>query len=156
MSDCVQPHRRQPTRLPVPGILQARTLEWVAVSFSNTWKWKVKVKSLSHVRLLVNPWTAAYQALPYMGFSKQEYWSRMPLPSPTSTWTHYKLLKQASYLTTPERSINIFINTECFRYINWMSAFENNLPLFQVPKNQWHLKNLLYNLIIIGIGPLAL
>ena len=52
----------------VPGILQARTLEWVAVSFSNAWKWKVKVKSLSRVRLLATPWTAAYQAPPSMGF----------------------------------------------------------------------------------------
>ena len=77
----VQPHRWQPTRLPVPGILQARTLEWVAISFSNGWKWKVKVKSLSHVRLLVTPWTAAYQAPPSMGFSRQEYWSGLPLPS---------------------------------------------------------------------------
>ena len=67
---------------PVPGILQARTLEWVAVSFSNAWKWKVKVKLLSCVRLLVTPWTAAYQAPPFMGFSKQEYWSGVPLPSP--------------------------------------------------------------------------
>ena len=67
---------------PVPGILQARTLEWVAISFSNAWKWKVKVKSLSHVRLLVTPWTAAYQAPPSMGFSRQEFWSGLPLPSP--------------------------------------------------------------------------
>ena len=52
----------------VPGILQARTLEWVAISFSNAWKWKVKVKSLSRVRLLATPWTAAYQAPPSMGF----------------------------------------------------------------------------------------
>ena len=66
----------------VPGILQARTLEWVAISFSNAWKWKVKVKSLSHVRLLATPWTAAYQAPPSMGFSRQEYWSGVPLPSP--------------------------------------------------------------------------
>ena len=66
----------------VPGIIQARTLEWVAISFSNAWKWKVKVKSLSHVRLFATPWTAAYQALPPMGFSRQEYWSGVPLPSP--------------------------------------------------------------------------
>ena len=66
---------------PVPGILQARTLEWVAISFSNAWKWKEKVKSLSHVRLSVTPWTAAYQAPPSMGFSRQEYWSGVPLPS---------------------------------------------------------------------------
>ena len=66
----------------VPGILQARTLEWVAISFSNAWKWKVKVKSLSRVQLLATPWTVAYQAPPSMGFSRQEYWSGVPLPSP--------------------------------------------------------------------------
>ena len=65
----------------VPGILQARTLEWVAISFSNAWKWKVKVKLLRRVRLFVTPWTAAYQVPPSMGFSRQEYWSRVPLPS---------------------------------------------------------------------------
>ena len=68
-----------PSGSPVPGILQARTLEWVAISFSNVWKWKLKVKSLSCVRLLVTPWTAAYQAPPSMGFSRQEYWSGVPL-----------------------------------------------------------------------------
>ena len=73
-----------PSGSPIPGILQARTLEWVAISFSNAWKWKVKVKSLSHVRLLVNPWTAAHQAPPSKGFSRQEYWSGLPLPSPHS------------------------------------------------------------------------
>ena len=67
---------------PSPGILQARTLEWVAISFSSAWKWKVKVKSLSHVWLFVIPWTAAHQAPPSMGFSRQEYWSGVPLPSP--------------------------------------------------------------------------
>ena len=65
----------------VPGILQARTLEWVAISFSNAWKWKVKVKSLSRVWLLATPWTAAHQAPPSMGFSGQQYWSGVPLPS---------------------------------------------------------------------------
>ena len=65
----------------VPGILQARTLEWVVISFSNAWKWKVKVRSLSRVRLFATPWTLAYQAFPSMGFSRQEYWSGMPSPS---------------------------------------------------------------------------
>ena len=65
----------------VPGILQARTLEWAAISFSNAWKWKVIVKSLSRVRLSVIPWTAAHQAPPSMEFSRQEYWSWVPLPS---------------------------------------------------------------------------
>ena len=66
---------------PIPGILQARTLESVAISFSNAWKWKVKVKLLSRVRLFETPWTATYQAPPPMGFSRQQYWSGVPLPS---------------------------------------------------------------------------
>ena len=73
-----------PPGSPVPGILQARTLEWVA--FSNAWKWKVKVKSLSRVQFFVTPWTAAHQAPPSMGFSRQEYWSGVPLPSPELLW----------------------------------------------------------------------
>ena len=76
------PRDGSPPGFPIPGILQARTLEWVAISFSNTWKWKVKVKSLSRVRLSATPWTAAHQAPPSMGFSRQKYWSGMPLPSP--------------------------------------------------------------------------
>ena len=68
-----------PPGSPVPGILQARTLEWVAISFSNAWKWKVKVKLLSCVRVLATPWTAAYQPPPSMRFSRQEYWSGLPL-----------------------------------------------------------------------------
>ena len=72
-----------PSGSPVPEILKARTLEWVAISFSNALKWKVKVKSLSRLRLLATPWTAAFQAPPSMGFSRQEYWSGVQLPSPT-------------------------------------------------------------------------
>ena len=71
-----------PPGSPIPGILQARTLEWVAISFSNACKWKVKVKLLSHVWLFATPWTVAYQAPPSMGFSRQEYWSGVPWPSP--------------------------------------------------------------------------
>ena len=72
-----------PTGFHIPGILQAKTLEWVAISFSSAGKRKVKVKSLSHVRLSATPWTAAYQAPPSMGFSRQEYWNGVPLPSPS-------------------------------------------------------------------------
>ena len=75
----------------VPGILQARTLDWVAISFFNAWKWEVKVKLLSRVRLFTTPWTAAYQAPPSMGFSRQKYWNGVPLPSPeifTATFIH--------------------------------------------------------------------
>ena len=78
-----------PSGSPVPGILQARTLEWVAIFFSNAWKWKVKVKSLSHVQLFATPLTAAYQVPSSMGFSRQEYWSGMPLPSPWSLGNHH-------------------------------------------------------------------
>ena len=86
------PRDGSPPGSPVPGTLQARTLEWVAISFSNAGKWKVKGKSLSRVQLLATPWTAAYQAPPSMGFSRQEYWSGMPLPSP------YDLLAKPYYL----------------------------------------------------------
>ena len=75
----------------VPGILQARTLEWVAIFSSNAWKWKVKVKSLSHVQLLATPWTAAHQAPPSMGFSRQKCWSGLPLPSPTISFSLFKI-----------------------------------------------------------------
>ena len=81
---------------PVPGILQARTLEWVAISFSNAWKWEVKLKSLSHVWLLATSWTAAHQAPLSMGFPRQEYWSGVPSPSP--------ILLAASSKTTLEAS----------------------------------------------------
>ena len=90
----------------IPGIFQARTLEWVAISFSNAWKWKVKGKSLSHIQLLVTPWTTAYQA-PHgvfqakvlewsaTAFSGQEYWSGL-FPSPRhacmlSCFSHVRL-----------------------------------------------------------------
>ena len=76
---------------PVPGILKARTLERVAISFSNAGKWKVKVKSLSRVWLLATPWTAAYQAPPSMGFCRREYWSGVPLPSPFAHMTYLYL-----------------------------------------------------------------
>ena len=79
---CATPLDGSPPGSPVPGILQARTLEWVSISFSNAWKWKVKVKLFSRVWLFETPWTAAYQALPSMEFSRQEYWSGLPLPSP--------------------------------------------------------------------------
>ena len=82
-----EPIDGNPPGSPVPGILQARTLEWVAISFSNAWKGKGKVKSLSRVGLFSTPWSAAYQAPPSMGFSRQEYWSGVPLPSPSFIWT---------------------------------------------------------------------
>ena len=81
-STLCDPIEVSPPGSPVPGILQARTLGWVAIAFSNAWKWKVKVKSLSRFRLLATPWTSAPQAPPSIGFSRQECWSGVPLPSP--------------------------------------------------------------------------
>ena len=95
----------------VPGILQARTQEWVAISFSNALKWKVKVKSLSHVRLFATPWTAAYQAPPSMGFSMQEYWSGLPLPSPSNPWIKGKIIREIrKYFELEENE------SKCFKF----------------------------------------
>ena len=92
-----------PPGSPVPGILQARTLEWVAISFSNACEWKVKVKSLSRVRLLATPWTAAHKAPPFMGFSRQEYWSGVPLPSPNIY-------------------VYVYLNVFIYVHIHWISV----------------------------------
>ena len=83
VSDSVWPHRRQPTRLPRPwdspgkntGVGCHFLLQW-------RWKWKMEGKLLSHVWLFATLWTAAYQAPLSMGFSRQQYWSELPLPSP--------------------------------------------------------------------------
>ena len=80
---CATPIDGSPPGSSIPGILQARTLEWVPISFSNAWKGKVNVKSLSRVSPSATPWTAAFQAPLSMGFSRQEYWSEVPLPSPS-------------------------------------------------------------------------
>ena len=92
----------------IPGILQVRTLEWVAISFSNAWKWKLKVKSLCCVRLFATPWTAAYQAPLSMGFSGQEYWSGLPLPSLGKTST-------SALLTTP-KPLTVWITINCGKF----------------------------------------
>ena len=94
------PRDSSPLGSSVPGILQARILEWVAISFSNAWKWKVKVKSLSHGRLLATPWSGAYQAPPSIGFSRQEYWSGVPLPG-------YKKYNQSDF------SIDHLVSSMC-------------------------------------------
>ena len=93
------PRDGSPPGSPIPGILQVRTLEWVAISFSKAWKWKVKVKSLNRVRLLATPWTAAYQAPLSMGFSRQEYWSGLwwPSPRPITPYLYKKLHSNTLY-----------------------------------------------------------
>ena len=102
-----------PPGSPVPGILQARTLEWVAISFSNAWKWKVKVKLLSHVRVFATPWTAAHQVPPSMGFSRQEYWSGSPVPSPSIR--HSGCLKTLPSTLVRRR----FLLLRCFLLFFW-------------------------------------
>ena len=115
-----------PPGSPISGILQARTLEWVAISFSNAWKWKVKVKPLSRVWLLATPWTAAYQAPP-MGFSRQEYWTGLPLPSPSlallvAKWLFYCFQQCPGYNLVCSL---IWLNLEHFSAI----VFEAVIPL---------------------------
>ena len=92
----------------VPEILQARTPEWVAISFSNAWKWKVKVKSLSHVPLLVTPWTAAYQAPPSMGFPRQEYCSGVPLHVANSSFGVFQNVSPWTFLTSDYNCLWVF------------------------------------------------
>ena len=105
------PRDGSPPGSPVPGILQARTLEWVAISFPNAWKWKVKVKSLSRVRLLATPWTAAHQAPPSMGFSRQECWSGVPSPSPLiASWVPADDSTAASTSKSLKRGLGLILN----------------------------------------------
>ena len=129
----MRPIDGSPPCSPVPGILQARTLEWVAISFSNAWKWKVKVKSLSCVRLSATPWTAAYQAPPSMWFSSQDYWSGVPLPSLSN---HLSLLKFWSFY------LHIKILGVCWRSPSlhyctenafWQKSYLIHCPFFRVP-----------------------
>ena len=115
-----EPIDGSPPSSPIPGILQARTLEWVAISFSNASKWKVKVKSLSCVRLFETPQTAAYQAPPSMGFSRQENWSGVPLPSPRN------LLICISWITggfftieSPGKPLRVWPQTNRISHSSW-------------------------------------
>ena len=107
----------------VPGILQARTLERVAISFSNVWKWKVKVKSLSHARLLATPWTAAYQAPSSMGFSRQEHWIGVPLPSPDKHVTECQ--KRRSIPEEKTEDQNSEIGTNFLKNIPYPASQDN-------------------------------
>ena len=114
-----------PPGSPIRGILQARVLEWVAISFSNAWKWKVKVKSLSHVRLFATSWTAAYQAPPSMRFSRQEYWQCI-----------YSMLLSPFILPSPSKSVLCICTA--------ISALQigSSAPFFWIPcicVNRWYL-----------------
>ena len=116
-----------PPGSPIPGIFQARTLEWVAISFSNAWKWKVKVKSLSRIRLFATPWNAAHQAPPSMGFSRQEYWSGLPWPQ-----FKKKVKKWKNYFW-----VDIdYHSWECFNHNR--SHREQNYRFDVIEKNKWY------------------
>ena len=107
------PRDDSPPGSPVPGILQARTREWVAISFSSAWKWKVKVKLLSRVPFLATSWTAAHQAPPSMGFARQQYWSGVPLPSPNNyyiTQQFHSLVMYARKLKIMHPHKNFYVN----------------------------------------------
>ena len=153
MSDSVRPHRQQPTGLLCPWDSPGKILEWVAISFSNAWKWKVKVKSLSRVRLFATPWTAAYQAPPSMGVSRQEYWNGVPSPSlathigQTVTWANLHrsgkgLIKIEGYMSEG-------------RYWNWFECYLSihpsiiYLPIY-IQDKEISLEELSY-MIIIGL-----
>ena len=127
-----------PTGSSVPGILQARTLEWVAIYFSNAWKWKVKVKSLSRVRLFATPWTVAYQAPPSMGFSRQEYWSGVPFAFSEAMLMNYVFTLDSFFKLVPTKTQKGFDKPVCFTLANVLLSYVNgstyllgNLPFFQ-------------------------
>ena len=117
-----------PPGSPVPGILQTRTLEWVAISFSNAWKWKVKVKSHSRVWLFATPQTAAHQAPPPMGFSRQECWNGFPLPSPKKK--RGGAIRAISLRWQLLLSIIIMMVTNC-----WMLCSRNFICVFSYSHN---------------------
>ena len=124
------PIDRSPPGSHIPGILQARTLEWGAISFSNAWKWKVKVRSLSHIQLFATPWTAVYQAPPSMAFSRQEYWSGVPL------YSVYKLNKPGNNIHpyhTPIPILNQSVVTCLSRFHIYCLIWLNNIETYTLP-----------------------
>ena len=143
------PRDSSPLGSPVPWILQAITLEWVAISFSSAWKWKVNVKSLSRVRLLATPWTAAYQAPPSMGFSRQEYWSGVPSPSPihqaykvshlilTEIWRWVLLCSSICMLKKLKGSVKLCNLDQCYKKVRTIFW-----ELECVPKHNCHEQSL--------------
>ena len=121
MSDSVRPRRREPTRLRHPWDSPGTNTGVGCHYLLHAWKWKVKVKSLSRVRLLATPWTAAYQSPPSMGFSREEYWSGLPLPSPGQRTVHH----------------NSVLKTGCC----WV-ALLHGASCSTLPYHGWHFPNL--------------
>ena len=142
-----------PPGSPIPGILQARTLEWVGIFFSNAWKWKVKVKSLSHVRLLATPWTAAYQAPPSMGFSRQDYWSGVPSPSLSylASPAQNATVQTASHLMFKRENICVWSKSEGRRapLSFGCKATVHGLEMSALPLTAWIFLNKLFDLSVL-------
>ena len=135
-----------PPGFPIPGILQGRTLEWIAISFSNAWKWKVKVKLLSRVWLLATPWTAVYQAPPSMGVSRQEYWSGLPLTSPEETSSlsnsivflyFFALITEEGFFISPCYSLELCIQMAISFLFSFAFHFSSFLSCLQVLFNHF-------------------
>ena len=125
-----------PPGSPVPGILQARTLEWVAISFSTAWKWKVKVKPFTCAQLFATLWTAAYQAPPSIGFSRQEYQSGVPLPSPKMSLDIAKC-SPGSKISPP-----IPVENHWLKGVKYLDAFWNvNRSNTKGLNTSWYLSN---------------
>ena len=141
-----------PPGSPIPGILQARTLEWVAISFSNAWKWKVKVKSLSCVQLSATPWTSAYQAPLSMGFSRQEYWSGVSLPYSRSNSSYISLFNFSDFILeisechTLSRCHSFSAEVSILQSILWFQAKSDTSEL----SNKWLSKHVLWIFSAMG------
>ena len=146
-----------PPGSPVPGILQARTLEWVAISSSNAWKWKVKVKSLSRVRLSATPWTGAYQAPPSMGFFRQEYCLSIAISKIGRITLLHRVIVKSNKITHVKFSTlnytNMVLVQSCWDAGKIMKIFRNFHPtlfydilLFPIPQDSFTAVYLLLNI----------
>ena len=134
MSDSVWPHRRQPTRLCCPWYSPGKNTGVGCHLLLQCMQWKVKAKSLSCVWLFATPWTAAHQAPPSKGFSRQEYWSGLPLPSPTSEWWSFNLTLAFAGVTAQPTCFPCLVLLWGLRtqYSSGMAP-----TLQEVPKHQW-------------------
>ena len=125
-----------PLGSPVPGILKARTLEWVAISFG-AGKWKVKVQSFSRVRLLATPWTAAYKAPPSMGFSRQNTWVGCH-------WRQESYIRNLLYIVTLVASMNLEpFGMNTFLCFSLLLIPNLTLQLDAISFDHWGIRNIM-------------
>ena len=135
MSDSVRPHRQKPTRLPRPGDSPGKNTGVGFHFLLQCMKVKVKGKLLNHVQLLATPWTAAFQAPPSMGFSRQEYWSGVPLLSYTNYLT--TLSAPLTILTTTKPSLRMLAVLTILHMLTVLHNYSN-------AKNSTHSANTNY------------